>query len=65
MNREEFLEYLSQCFSISGEAMRLIGNILDYAQTQDWNPNEQHRFLCRMLDGTIGLSENEIRNIKL
>ena len=32
MNRTEFLEFVSKNFNIGGDAMRLIDNILQYAQ---------------------------------
>lgn len=32
MNREEFLEFVSKNFNIGGDAMRLIDNILQYAE---------------------------------
>ena len=63
MNKSEFIEYLSENFNISGEAYRLIGNILDYAER--FYGDEQYHVLCDLLDGTIGLSDAEIRKISL
>lgn len=60
MNRSEALDYIRENFSISGEAGRLIANILQYAEAIE-DENERYLFLCEMLDGTIGLSDREIR----
>ena len=60
MNRSEALDYIRENFSISGEAGRLIANILQYAEAVE-DENERYLFLCEMLDGTIGLSDREIR----
>jgi hypothetical protein len=61
MNKEEFYNYIIENFTISGEAARLIKNILDYADGMD--EHGQHYFLTIMLDGTIGLSDAEIRKV--
>lgn len=60
MNRNEALDYIQENFCISGEAGRLIANILQYAEAVE-DENERYLFLCEMLDGTIGLSDREIR----
>lgn len=65
MNREEFMEYVEENFNISSEAMRLIDNILYYVEIQGVEENEQYKMLCLLLDGTIGLSDREIRKISL
>lgn len=63
MNKSEFLNYLEDNYSISGEAFRLIRNILDYAE--NFYGDEQYNVLCTLLDGTIGLSDSEIKKINL
>ena len=65
MNKEEFLKYIAENFTISGEARRLIENILDYVAVQGMSEEEQYYTLDMLLDGTIGLRESEIKNIKL
>lgn len=65
MNKEEFMEYVAENFTISGEARRLIENILDYVAVQGMPEEEQYHTLDMLLDGTIGLEESEIKNIKL
>lgn len=65
MNRKEFMEYIEENFDISGEAKRLINNILYYVELQGVGADEQYIMLCRMLNGTIGLSDDEIKEISL
>lgn len=65
MNREEFLEYIEKNFTVSGEAKRLIDNILFFVKEQEVEEDKQYLMLCELLDGTIGLSDSEIRKIVL
>lgn len=65
MNREQFYNYIIENFNISGEAKRLIDNILCYVESQGMEENEQYRTLCSLLDGTIGLTANEIKKVYL
>jgi hypothetical protein len=58
---EKAYEWLLDEFSIDGAAARIIRNVLEYADRMDGD--EQYDFLTEMLDGTIGLSEQEIRNL--
>lgn len=63
MDARQFKEYIEKEYDISEEAKRLIGNILAYASR--FEGDEQYRVLCELLDGTIGLSDAEIRRISL
>ena len=63
MNREQFYQYILDNFSISGEAGRLIRNILYFVENNYTEENEQYRVLCDLLDGTIGLSDAEIKKV--
>ena len=63
MNIADFMFYLYTNYTISGEAHRLIANILHYAKTLP--KEERHPFVIKMLEGTIGISEDEIRKIEL
>lgn len=63
MNREQFYQYILDNFSISGEAGRLINNILHFVEENYTEGNEQYMALCDLLDGTIGLSDAEIRKV--
>lgn len=64
MNKSEFIAYVEKNFDVSGEFGRLLVNVLTYAEN-NIDPDYQHQYLCDMLDGTIGLSEAEIRKINL
>lgn len=64
MNREEFMDYLRENFELTGAEQRLIDNILRRGECIT-DENEQYLFLCDMLDGTIGLSDREIKMICL
>ena len=63
MNREQFYQYILDNFSISGEAGRLINNILHFVEENYTDENDQYKALCDLLDGTIGLSDAEIRKV--
>lgn len=64
MTREKFLEYVSKNFNIGGDAMRLIDNILLYAE-RIVDLDERQAFLSDTLMGAIGLTEEEIAKISL
>ena len=53
-----FMKYIENNFNISGEAYRLICNIVCYSQK--FSIEFQYRFLCNMLDGTIDIYDHEI-----
>lgn len=65
MDKEEFMNYIAENYNISGEAHRLIGNILNFVADIYTQEDEQYNALCKLLDGTIGLSDNEIKKIIL
>lgn len=65
MNKSEFLLYIEENFNITGESYRLISNILDFVSNNAINENEQYNMLCNLLDGTIGLSDMELRKVYL
>ena len=65
MNRRQFYDYIIENFNISGEAGRLINNILCYIESQGMTENEQYLTLCELLDGTIGLSDAELKKVCL
>ena len=58
---EKAFEWLLEGFNLEGPAARIVRNILEYADRMDGD--EQYEFLAEMLDGTIGLSDREIRNL--
>lgn len=63
MDREQFYNYIVENFTISGEAGRLIDNILQFIEAHYPEENEQYNALCSLLDGTIGLTDNEIKKV--
>ena len=65
MNREEFMEYIRENFNVNGTTQRLIDNILCFVENNYPEENEQYRVLCALLDGTIGLTSNEIKKVYL
>lgn len=65
MNKSEFLLYIEENFNITGESYRLISDILDFVSNNATNENEQYNMLCNLLDGTIGLSDMELRKVYL
>lgn len=65
MNRDGFIAYIDANFSISGEAYRLINNILDFVKSTYSDKDEQYKALYELLDNTIGLEDNEIKQIRL
>lgn len=63
MNKEEFYSYILENYDISGEAARLINNILQFVELNYQEEEKQYSVLCDLLDGTIGLSDQEIRRV--
>lgn len=64
MNREQFYQYILDNFNISGEAGRLIDNILEFVDNYYSNDKEeQFRALQFLLDG-IGLEDEELEKVK-
>ena len=59
--REDAYKWILENFSVDGATERIISNILEYAD--DLSGEEQVEFMTRMLDGTIGLTEDEIENL--
>ena len=61
MSLKEFYNYIIEKFNLEGASYRLINNILIYVEQQGFDENESYRHLCMLLDGTIGLSDKEIK----
>ncbi len=64
MREKEFLQYIFDNFDVAGEFTRMLVNVIGYAQGFE-DPEEGLAFLCDMLDGTIGIRQDEIRQLKL
>lgn len=58
MDKERLLEYILAHFTVSGEAARLIVNIVEYVDCQ--SEEEQPMLLWALLDGTIGIDRDEL-----
>jgi hypothetical protein len=65
MDKHEFIDYIEENYSISGEAKRLICNILDFVESHALTESEAYNMLTDLLDGTIGLSDREIKMVCL
>jgi hypothetical protein len=65
MTREEFIQYTTDNFEVSIEFIRLLDNVLQFVEGMGMEEDDAHRFLCALLDDTIGYSENEIKQINL
>lgn len=65
MNKEEFMEYIRLNFYVDGATQRLINNILCFVENNCIDEDEQYSVLCALLEGTIGLTDNEIKEVNL
>ena len=65
MNRQEFYDYILENFKISEEATRFISNILYFVGNNYFTESDQYNALCELLEGTIGLSDEEIKQVCL
>lgn len=65
MNKVEFMDYLNKNFSLTCEEYRFINSILDFVANNYTDKNEQYLALSELFENTIGLSDNEIKQICL
>lgn len=65
MDKSEFLVYVQENFSISGEALRLIDNIVNYITTQNTDAGGKYLLAHTLLDGAIGLTDEELHLLRL
>ena len=64
MNKEEFMEYIRENFTIDGVTDSLIDNILCFTEN-NYDEEEHHCVLKVLLEGTIGLTDDEIEMVCL
>ena len=64
MNRAQFVDYVHDNFNVSIEFLRLLDNVLHYAELQGWDETEIYTYLDFMLDCNIDLTQEEIKQIK-
>lgn len=65
MHKDEFFNYLLDNFTLSGEAQRLIYNILSYVELNASDDEDAHYMLNMFFDDTIGITEEEIAKYKV
>lgn len=65
MNREQFVNYVRENFNVSVEFLRLLDNVLYYAELQCWNEDDVYQYLGFILDCNVGLTDREIKQIIL
>ncbi len=65
MDREQFINYVREEFNVSVEFLRLLDNVLHYAELQGWDEDDVYQYLDFMLDCNIGLTNQEIKQIIL
>lgn len=66
MNRVQFLNYVNEHFNVSVEFLRLLNNVLYYAEMQGWDEDEVYNYLDFMLlDCSVGFTSQEIKQIIL
>ena len=65
MDREQFINYIREEFDVSVEFLRLLDNVLHYAELQGWDEDDVYQYLDFMLDCNIGLTNQEIKQIIL
>lgn len=61
MDKEKFYTYILDNFTLSAETQRIISNILTYVGLNAPDNDEAHKLLRFFLDGTIGITDEEIR----
>lgn len=65
MSKNEFIAYVKENFNISGEALRLIDNIISYITTQNTDAGGKYLLAHTLLDNTIGLTDEELHLLRL
>lgn len=65
MDRQQFVDYVRENFSVSVDFLRLLDHVLHYAELQGWDSDDVYNYLDFMLDCTIGLTQQEIKQIML
>lgn len=60
-SKEDAYDYIIEHFDIGQPASRILNNILEYADKMA--NEEQYEFFREILDGTIGLTEDELKSL--
>jgi len=65
MSPDQFYDYIVENFNLDGASCRLIRNIITYVAEQSFvDHGDVHRHLAMLLDGTIGLTDKEIKKCR-
>ena len=65
MDTREFYDYLQENFTLGGTSSRLIRNILEYVEREDFVDAEDARaHLWHLLGGAFGLEEREVQQYR-
>lgn len=65
LTEEEFRAYLNNSYTLSGEAWRIIDNVIGYAKRNFPNKDTRADYLWAMLNGTIDVPEKVVRMVSL
>ena len=65
LSKQQFYDYIVDNFIVHSEALRLISNILDFVQQNYEDKESAQVALIDLLDGTIGLTSEEINAVEL
>jgi len=65
MNKQQFMDYIHDTFNVSVEFLRLLDNVLQYAELQNFDIDDLHLFLNFMLDCGVGISKTEIDMVNI
>lgn len=67
MSKDEFVAYVSENFTVSGEYLRLLGDVIYYAECSKalglMNIEQARDYLLFVLSGNIGLTVEEIERL--
>ena len=65
MNKNEFHEYIEENYNVSEETKRFINNVLNFVENNYFDEYEQHEVIAELLNGVVGLTNNEINKVYL
>ena len=64
MNKEQFLEYIWENFTLDGTSQKLIASFVDYVCAQSDDDETKWTILCSVLD-SIGMESEEVKKVKI
>lgn len=63
MNKEQFLEYIREKFTLDGTSQRLIASFVDYVCAQSDDDESKWAILYSVLD-SIGMEPEEVKQLQ-